>query len=137
VDTVRLQYRQLDARRRELGMPYRALAEFSGVSQPVVQRLLDGKLEAPRFHSVVAIAQALGMRGITFVKDGAIQFGPSLSVQELRAEQAMKKAKRLVGMVQGTSALEGQAVGEGAYQAMVDRTYHELLAGSNHRLWSY
>ena len=39
-------------------------------------------------------------------------------------------------MVQATSALEGQAVGEQAYQAMVERTYHELLAGSNHRLWS-
>ena len=41
-----------------------------------------------------------------------------------------------MGMVQGTSALEGQAVTHADYQAMVESTYHELLAGSNHRLWS-
>jgi transcriptional regulator with XRE-family HTH domain len=137
MDTVKKQYHGLDSRRRELGMPYSALAERSGVSQPVIQRLLCGKLQAPRFHSVVAIAQALGLHGLRILEDGSIEFDSSLSAQDLRKQQARNKARRLVGMVQGTSALEGQAVGEAAYQAMVERTYHELLAGSNHRLWSY
>ena len=47
-----------------------------------------------------------------------------------------KKAVWLAGMVQGTSALEGQAMSDGAYRAMVEKTNHELLAGSKHRLWS-
>jgi hypothetical protein len=71
------------------------------------------------------------------LEDGSIKFDASLRVHDVREQQAWKKARKLVGMVQGTSALEGQAVSEAAYQAMVERTYHELLAGSNHRLWSY
>jgi len=136
MDTTLKPYSDLDARRRELGIPYSALAELSRVSQPVVQRLLAGKLHAPRFQSVIAVAQALGLRGLRILDDGSIKFEAGLRAQELREQQARKKARKLVGMVQGTSALECQAVSGATYQAMVERTYHELLAGSNHRLWS-
>jgi transcriptional regulator with XRE-family HTH domain len=127
---------ELDSRRRELGIPYSALSELSGVSQSVVQRLLCGKLSSPRFQSVVAVAQALGMRALEFLESGSIKFAPSMSARSRREQQARKKAERLVEMVQGTSALEGQAVDGAAYEAMVERAYHELLAGSDHRLWS-
>jgi len=137
MDTAQKPYGELDSRRRELGIPYSVLSERSGVSQPVIQRLLSGKLQAPRFRSVIAVAQALGMHGPQILKDGSIKFDSGLSVEHIRAQQAREKATKLVGMVQGTSALEGQAVGKAAYHAMVERTYHELLAGSNHRLWSY
>jgi hypothetical protein len=136
MDPGKKPYRELDSRRRELGIPYSALSERSGVSQPVVQRLLTGKLHAPRFQSVIAVARALGLRGLEILQDGSIRFDPSASAHDFRQQQAWKKARKLVGMVQGTSALEGQAVNATDYQEMVDRTYHELLAGSNHRLWS-
>jgi predicted transcriptional regulator len=129
--------RDLDSRRRELGIPYSALSELSGVSQPVVQRLLCGKLRSPRLQSVVAVARALGMSAMQFLESGSIRFVPSMSARALREQQARMKAERLVGMVQGTSALEGQAVDGTAYEAMLEQAYHELLAGSNHRLWSF
>jgi hypothetical protein len=131
-----LRYHDLDVRRRELGIPYSALAELSGVSQPVVQRLLSGKLQAPRFPSVVAVARALGLLKLRILDDGSIKFESDVDAQSYRAQQARNKARKLVGMVQGTSGLEGQAVSKFDYESMVDRTYHELLAGTNHRLWS-
>jgi hypothetical protein len=125
-----------DRRRRDLGMPFRVLSERSGVSMPVVQRLLAGKISAPRFPSVVAVGKALGLDGVQFLDDGSISFGSKTDARVLRERQARTKARRLVGMVQGTSALEGQAVSAAASEEMVERTYHELLSGSNHRLWS-
>ena len=136
MDKGLIRYQDLDARRRELGIPYSALAELSGVSQPVVQRLLSGKLQAPRFPSVMAVARALGLRELRILEDGSIKFESTVDAQSFRAEQARNKARKLVGMVQGTSGLEGQAVSKVDYESMVDRTYHELLAGTNHRLWS-
>jgi transcriptional regulator with XRE-family HTH domain len=127
---------ELDSRRRELGISYSALSVRSGVSQPVVQRLLTGKVQAPRFPTVVAIAQSLGLAGLRILDDGSVKFDSASGANDLREQQARTKATRLVRMVQGTSALEGQAVSDEAYQAMVERTYHELLAGSDRRLWS-
>ena len=89
------QYYELDSRRRELGIPYIALSERSGVSLPVVQRLLGGKLHAPRFTSVIAVAQALGLNGLRILEDGSIKFDPSLPAQDFRQQQAWKKARKL------------------------------------------
>jgi transcriptional regulator with XRE-family HTH domain len=136
MNALTTQFGALDLRRRELGISYSALADLSGVSQPALQRLLTGKVEAPALTSVAAVARVLGMGTIRILDDGSIKFDPAVSAQALRERQARKKAAWLVGMVQGTSALEGQAVSNAEYQAMVESTYHELLAGSNHRLWS-
>jgi transcriptional regulator with XRE-family HTH domain len=131
-----VRYRDLDRRRRELGMSYRVLAELSGVSLPVVQRLLAARIRSPRFENVMAIADALGNGAARIQADGTCAFEFPTSAEALRESQARGKARRLVAMVQGTSALEGQAVGDAAYNSMIKRTYHELLAGSCHRLWS-
>jgi hypothetical protein len=52
----------------------------------------------------------------------------------LRA-QARAKAEEVARLVQGTSALESQAVDADAYRRLVERSYHELMAGSRRRLW--
>jgi hypothetical protein len=134
--TSNSQYRDLSIRRRELGIPYSALSQISGVSQPSVQRLLSGRLRAPRFDSVIAVARALELDRMRILEDGSLKFEPTSTAQQVREKQARRKAELLVGMVQGTSALEGQAVSDAAIRAMVDSTFHKLLAGSNHRLWS-
>ena len=54
----------------------------------------------------------------------------------LTVEQARKKAEQVARLVQGTSALESQAVDAKTYKRLVEKTYHELLAGSRRRLWS-
>ncbi len=56
--------------------------------------------------------------------------------QEVLEQQARKKAERLVGMVQGTSALEAQAVSSRHIGQMIKKTIQELLAGSRRRLWA-
>jgi len=135
VNAMKTRYEDLNARRRELGISYSALAGLSGVSQPAIQRLLTGKLEAPALTSVAAVARALGMGAVRFLDDGSIKFDPTASAEAVREIQARKQAARLVG-VQGTSALEGQAVSEAEYHAMLEGMYQKLLAGSNLRLWS-
>jgi hypothetical protein len=61
---------------------------------------------------------------------------PIFPAQEILEKQARKKAERLVGMVQGTSALEAQAVSSRHIGQMIKKTIHELLAGSRRSLWA-
>jgi hypothetical protein len=61
---------------------------------------------------------------------------PWVAPPELKREQAERKAKKLVALVQGTSGLEGQAVDRETIESMVKQTTQELLAGSTRRLWS-
>lgn len=118
--------RLLNDRRRSLGLSHAALAEHSGVSEPTVKRVLGGRAGEASFANVLAVAGALGV---------SLEFRES-DVDDVLREQALVKAKRLAKLVQGTSALESQAVDPATYQRLVDSTYHELLAGSRRRLWS-
>jgi len=107
-------------------MTYAALSSRSGVSIPTAKRILSGRAEGASFEHVTAIAEALGL---------------SLHVQDrdidaMRRDQARSKAEAIARLVQGTSALEGQAVDHRTFQRLVDQSYHELLAGSPRRLWS-
>jgi len=118
---------KLENRRRELGISQSALAERSGVSLPTVQRILTGHSPAASFETTVAIANALGME---------FDVVPIFPAEELLERQACKKAERLVGLVQGTSALEAQAVPARQLGQMIRKTVQELLAGSRRRLWA-
>ncbi|MBK7404175.1 MAG: helix-turn-helix domain-containing protein [Phycisphaerales bacterium] len=116
---------RLAQRRRALRMPYPALAERSGVSEPTVKRILSGGAEAASFEKVAAVAEALGM---------PLAF-EAIDPDEFRERTAREKAERIARLVQGTSALEGQAVRGEEARRLVERSYHELLAGSGRRLW--
>jgi transcriptional regulator with XRE-family HTH domain len=116
----------LDKRRRELGLSYDLLSKRCGVSRPTVQRILSGRHPTASFSNVIAIAEALGL---------ALRFGSQVAVPKMKREQARKKARKLVALVQGTSGLEGQAVDRESLDAMVEQTTHELLAGSKRKLW--
>lgn len=116
----------LTARRKALGMTHAALAERSGVSEPTVKRILAGHLAEASFANVAAIAQALGA-----------SFSLSeIDPDELCRQQARAKAEHIARLVQGTSALENQALDAQTYNRLVERSYHELLAGPRRRLWS-
>lgn len=117
---------QLRSRREALGMSFSVVARRSGVSEPTVKRILGGHLGEASFANVVAIAQALGM------SFGIEQIDPD----ELCRRQARRKAERAARLVQGTSALESQAVDAQTYNRLVEKSYHELLAGSRRKLWS-
>jgi len=117
----------LEQRRRELAMPISALSARSGVPETTVKRILGDGLQKAAFANVDAVAKTLGMS----LKSEAVLEG--LSFQE---EQARKKAERIMALVQGSSALESQAVGEADLEAMIQRTVHELMAGSQRKLWA-
>lgn len=119
--------KDLEKRRRALGLSYELLSRRSGVSRPTVQRILSGRHDAASFANITAIAESLGL---------GLRFDSKVDARKLKREQAERKAKKLVALVQGTSALEGQAVDEKAVASMIEQTTHELLAGSNRKLWS-
>lgn len=126
MDTTITIAEELAARRRELGMSFPQLAERSGVSEPTAKRILGGHAASASYASVAAVAEALGM------PLGSNPIDPD----EFRERVALEKAKRLARMVQGTSALEAQAVSPAEFSRLVDQSVHELLARSPRRLWS-
>jgi transcriptional regulator with XRE-family HTH domain len=119
--------RSLSRRREQLGMTHAALSTRSGLSLPTVQRILAGDPPTARLSSVLALAMALEMR---------LELEPRSDADEVLDREARKKAERLVGMVQGSAALEGQGLDEAARERMIQRTVHELLAGSRRRIWA-
>ncbi len=119
--------KDMNQRRRDLGISYELLSKRCGVSRPTVQRILSGRHTAASFANIVAIAESLGL---------TLRFGTKVDVRKLAREQAERKATKLVALVQGTSGLEVQAVDEKAVKSMVERTTHELLTGPKRKLWS-
>ena len=120
-------FEKLEARRRDLGLSQSVLAERSGVSLPTVHRILASHAKTASVDNILAIAQVLGMD---------LEAVPRIGTQEILEQQATKKAEQLVGMVQGTSGLEGQAVSGKQIGQMIKKTVQELLAGSRRRLWA-
>lgn len=117
---------ELDLRRRELRMPVLVLAKRSGVPFRTVQRIIGGRHDKATWASVHALARALGLD---------LELRSVVDAESLREQQARKKAERLMRMVQGTAALEAQAVAPQKYEQMLRRTIHEILAGPARKLW--
>jgi hypothetical protein len=74
----------------------------------------------------MAIAEALGM---------SPRFHPVANDCEFLELQAEKKAKQLVGLVQGNMGLEAQGLPSSEADRMVWETKHKLLSGSKRKLW--
>lgn len=84
-----------------------------------LQRILTGRHASVTFANILAIAEAL-----------ALHLHSEVAPYELEREQAKRKAKQLVALVQEPSGLEGQAVDQPTIESMVERTTLELLVGS-------
>lgn len=123
---------RLEQRRRSIGMSKKVLATRAGISLPTVNRILSGKEKRLAITNIEAIARALS---VVIQLGATIGFEEIESGHELRKKQAALKAMRIVKMVQGTMALEAQAVEPSRLQEMIEQTTCELLAGSPHKLW--
>jgi transcriptional regulator with XRE-family HTH domain len=117
---------RLNARRQLLGMSCAALAQQSGLSLRTIQRVLSGHEADPGFSTVLTIARVLSV---------TIQLAEQ-DVNESRLQQAQRGAEKVLALVQGTCALEAQAVDSAALKALRDRTVRDLLSGSNRKLWA-
>jgi len=132
LDTTQLA-EHLERRRRELRMPKTLAARRSGLSLPTVNRLLSTKERRPTVDSVSALAGALGLE-VVLGRHARVR--PVASAAAFRERRARTVAVRLVGMVQGSMALEADGVPAHVLRDMERDTVHELLAGSARRLWS-
>jgi hypothetical protein len=108
-------------------MTHTTLARKSGVSRHTALRILSGANYAASLANVRSLAQVLGLD---------LRFEEKASIETLQEKEAHRKAEQLVKMVQGTSGLEGQAVGRKEYDRMVRQAERELLTGSKRKLWS-
>lgn len=116
----------LRTRKRELGMTFETLSARSGVSVSTLKRMLAPTAADASMSDTLAVAQALG-----------VTLSPRMpSAQAFREAQAHAKARKLVRMVQGTSALENQGVDQQHIQRMVERTVRDLLNGPSRTLWA-
>jgi transcriptional regulator with XRE-family HTH domain len=118
---------RLERRRKRLGMSRPILAKRSGVSLPTINRILNGDENHVVLANLKAVAQALGMN-FEVTNQG--------SEQEFAEQQAKAKAEVIARMIQGTSALESQAVDSDTYDQILNQTIHDLMAGSRRKLWS-
>ena len=124
---------QLDGRRARLRMSKVDLARRADVSLPTVQRLLSGREKRPSVKAVTAVAVALGVE---------VRLSDAPHVHEIYAAEAFRerrakdKSRYLVGLVQGTMALESAAVEDAVLTQMERQTSRALLTGSSRRLWS-
>jgi transcriptional regulator with XRE-family HTH domain len=125
--TIETIFKRLNERRQDLGMSCAALAKATGLSLRTVQRVLSGEEKDPGFRTVSALAEALG---------ASLRLQAEADLNTLRRDQAERKAERIVALVKGTSALEGQAVDGETEKALRERTVRDLLAGSNRKLWA-
>ena len=117
---------ELELRRKRLGMSRRILAERTGLGIATVTRILTGRGDL-RLQTLLRLAETLGMDVTVSNRDRA---------RDMRDRQARAKAHRLVGITQGSSALEGQAVDAKAVRRMEREIADELLVGPRIRLWS-
>lgn len=105
---------------------------MAGVSLRNLNGILRGEELNPRLATVHAIAKVLGV--CVGVGAGA-GITETISADDMRKDRATAKARRLAGMVQATMGLEAQAVDQAAFDSLVERNVHKLLAGPNRRLW--
>ena len=106
-------------------MPLPEIGRRAGLSIATVKNILARKVNAS-FEAMMAISGAMGV-------DFRIR---ARSVSAFRREQARRKAKEILKMVQASSALEAQAVDENAIKKMEQQTIAELLSGPRRKLWS-
>lgn len=127
------QLKSLESRRRALRISRAAIAKRTGLSLPTLNRILAGEGN-PTLETLAALASVLGVE--FQITNHGLVIKELCSAHEFRKLMAEQKALRLVRMVQGTAALEAQAVDKVQEQEMVERTIHELLVGPARRLWT-
>lgn len=116
----------LNLQKEHLGISHAALAGKTGLSPITVKRILSGKGSSAHFEHVLSLAEALGVD---------FQAHVSADAESLRRQQAERKARMLIKLVRGNSALEGQSLSSLSYKRMFEKTVQELLSGPRKKLW--
>lgn len=117
----------LDKQRRKLKMSLPILAERAHLSRATVCRILKEKRTTSSLESVLAVANALGAEAKLRIQD------PEKFVEQ----QVQKRARKIVRMVQGTMALEGQGITDPNHLGqLVETAAQEIRAKPRKQLWA-
>jgi transcriptional regulator with XRE-family HTH domain len=127
VQAIQPMSKRFNERRERLGISCAVLAKRTGMSLRSVQRILSGEETNPGFSTVTSLARELGV---------GVRFEEEVDVRTIRRRQAERKAERILAIVQGSSALEAQAMARETIRDLREKTINELLAGSDRRLWA-
>jgi DNA-binding phage protein len=117
----------LAAKRKELRMSLQVVAKRSGLGLRTVQRVLSEREPNAKLDTVLRIADALNIE---------LRPKEAGSAHLVRKRQAMKKAANLASMVQGTSALESQAIPKNDLRDIKAEMAARLSTGSSRQLWA-
>jgi transcriptional regulator with XRE-family HTH domain len=126
-------WESLSRRRKALRMSFPALSDRTGVSVPALKQIFSGHRDNPTLQTIQAIATALG---VEIRINEQLEIVDQSTAFDFRKRAAEEKAERLVRLVQGTSALESQAVDPTDLRAMVKQTVYDLMAGPSKRIWA-
>ena len=116
----------LKERRKELGIPIDTIVRRTGVKRATMCRILKGDTETVRHGYVVKVMEVMGI---------FVGRRPE-SVKKMRHREAVKKAKLVARLTQGTMALEAQAVGNETLVEIERMIVRKILVGQNRKLWS-
>jgi len=108
-------------------MSLQTVAERSGLGVRTVQRVLSLREPKANLDTVLQIADALNVE---------LRPKEAGTAHLVRKREAAKKAARLAAMVQGTSALESQAIPKKDLRDIEDEIADRLLSGSARQLWA-
>ncbi len=127
VKVIQPMSKHLNDRRERLGISCSVLAKRTRLSLRSVQRILSGEETNPGFSTLASLARELGV---------GVRLDDEADVRTIRRRQAERKADRILAIVQGSSALEAQAVSRKTMRDLREKTINELLAGSPRKLWA-
>src|SRR5579863_9378412 len=118
----------LEQRRQQLGMSCAVVARRARLGLSTVQRALADGDVSTTYETFERIAAALGATLRVQLQ------GPTVS--QVKEQQAKQKARGLVAMTQGTSALEAAPLPNKVLTELEKQSTMQLLSGSPRRLWS-
>jgi hypothetical protein len=115
--------RQIKRRIRRLGIPNSEIAKRSRVEYSTVEMVLSAPITVP-LDQIVAVGASVGL----------VYGGTSQPIRDVYRAAVRTKARYIVRLVQGTSALESQAVDRVACRELTKLAVRELVADRK-RIW--
>ena len=115
----------LRTRQQEMQLPYEIIATKSELGIATVKRFFIGGNSS--IATVEKIANVLKCDMTIFAKKSA---------SELLEEQIEQKAKKVVGRVMKTSALEAQQPNNKAYELMLEKAKNSIRKMSKSQIWA-
>lgn len=120
---------QIKVIRKALGISQVQLAKKLGFSSNVpIVKMEKGQIENPTIDTLKKYAEALGCELV-------IRFVPKMEIEKMVDEQAEKKAREIVSLSVGNSAMEFQKPDDETIKEEIEKVKEELLEKRRSIIW--